>query len=676
MTATTLSPQDLAMLLLRCASSNICSAVFKQEINADYVLPDLIAQRVVHGVFVTLKREGHLRGCRGVLGQPMPLGNALRQAARQTACNDTRMPAISPTELPYLSVGITLLGPMQSVASSGRDRLKSVDVGRTGLRIMRGGQAGLLLPDVATEMGWDAEQFLEGVCRKAGLPTDAWLANDIQLDIFHGEKISGTIISEHLHGRVLKSPQLVSTADTYRLATLAANNIIALRTGATPTYIHPEMPDCSVEGIVLSVAADPIDNSSTESLEHQHYLKYSFRPGIPLQSSLFELCEAAAQQFTQFGRRARVRVDLTILQDPAHHGTIQNHDLRGYDPEQRALLISANGNNSLIWKPRQTTEGLIATAAAGLGIFPQFAAIHTLSIASTLPHIQVAQTPTCDITDQPRLPAVAGQFYPAADHERIDMVRACLTKAQPMVSSIEKQPSLAIMVPHAGLIYSGAIAAAVWNSIKIPNSILIIGPKHTPLGVNWAVSPHSEWKLSAKTSLMSDMNLTHLISQRVHAMQLDAAAHRREHSIEVELPFIHQLAPNSKIAAITMASADWPHIARAARELSAVLRELPEMPLLVISSDMNHFANDAETRRRDALALDAFASGDPQQLLSVCQQHQISMCGQIPAALVLQTLIELGMPFRIENIAYGTSADISGDRNRVVGYAGSILWPQ
>jgi AmmeMemoRadiSam system protein B len=354
---------------------------------------------------------------------------------------------------------------------------------------------------------------------------------------------------------------------------------------------------------------------------------------------------------------------------------LHDHDLRGYDSEQRALLVSANGNNSLIWKPRQTTDGLIASAAAGLGVDTQFAAIHTLSIASTLPDIQVSQTPICENIDQPRLPAVAGQFYPASDDERIDMVRTYLTKAQANDSSKKKERALAIMVPHAGLIYSGGIAAKVWNSIDIPQSVLIIGPKHTPFGVNWAISPHSEWKLSSTASLMSDTKLTHLISQRLHAMQLDAAAHRREHCIEVELPFVHYLAPKSKIAAIAMASSDWPHIARAARELAVMLRELPEMPLLVISSDMNHFANDAETRRRDALALEAFASGDPQRLLSVCQQNQISMCGQIPAALVLQTLIELNTPVKIENIAYGTSADISGDKSRVVGYAGAIIWP-
>jgi hypothetical protein len=88
---------------------------------------------------------------------------------------------------------------------------------------------------------------------------------------------------------------------------------------------------------------------------------------------------------------------------------------------------------------------------------------------------------------------------------------------------------------------------------------------------------------------------------------------------------------------------------------------------------MNHFSDDAETRRRDELALEAFESGDPERLLRTCQKHQISMCGQVPAALVLQTLLELGRPLEIKRTEYATSGDTSGDLSRVVGYAGAVI---
>lgn len=673
MNTTQLAPQQNEMLLLRAASATICGAVLRTAVGSNAILPEILDKQIVHGVFVTLKRHGHLRGCRGVLGEPMGLGDALRQAAYQTARNDTRMPAISPVEIPYLSLSITLLGPMHPVQAQGRERLSVVQVGKTGLRVSNGQHIGLLLPDVATEMNWNAEQFLEAVCRKAGLPTHAWQLPETQLDIFHGEKIEGTIDPDFFKGRELTIPNHIGTEDAYRLATLAANNIVAMKIGATPTYVHPELPDGSVEGLILSVAADPIDRSEATNAPHQHWQKLSFRPGIPLQSTLFELCQQAAQYYSSLGKQSRIRVDVTILQDPAYHGSMQQHDLQGINSEQRAILVSAHGKNSLIWQPGYTPESLCLAAAKGLGIYPQLAAVHSMSIASTLPSLQIAAVPAPEITDQPRPSTVAGTFYPESDEERTTTISQLLQQAQSRHGTGTKQKPLAIMVPHAALKFSGGVAASVWGSVTFPRTLLIIGPKHTPYGVDWAVSPHSQWHIGKQTTLQADLELSYRIAEQVHGMTLDAAAHRREHAIEIELPFIHHLAPNSKLAAIVMQSADWAHIARAAKELAQLLQPLEEMPLLVISSDMNHFADDAETRRRDKLALTAFQSGDPQQLLLTCQQHQISMCGQVPAALILQTLRELGLSFKVETIEYATSADISGDTSRVVGYAGAII---
>lgn len=673
MNMTLTEAQQKEWCLIRAASATICNAVLKVTVGNYATLPTVFENQVVNGVFVTLKRHGHLRGCRGLLGEPMKLGEALRQAAYQTALNDTRMPAISPVEIPYLTLGITLLGPMEPVSAQGRERLNAVQVGKTGLRISSGQHAGLLLPDVATEMNWNAEQFLEAVCRKAGLPTNAWTSPQTRLDIFHGEKIEGTIDPEFFKGRELSSPNRIRTEDAYRLATLAANNIVALRTGATPTYVQPDLPDGSVEGLILSVAADPIDRDESTLAPHQHWQKLSFRPGIPLQSSLFEMCQQAAQHFSTFGKQSRIRVDVTILQEPAYHGSMQDHDLQGIDSTQRALLVSAHGKNSLIWQPGFTPESLVTAAAKGLGIYPKMAAIHSISIASTHSKLQIAATPDAELNDQPRPTAVAGSFYPDSDAELTTTITQLLQKAQARHPARVKQKPLAIMVPHAGLRFSGGVAASVWGSIEFPRTLLLIGPKHTPYGVDWAVAPHRQWKVGQQATLETDLELSQLIAEKVTGMKLDAAAHRREHSIEIELPFIQHLAPHSKIAAVVMQSADWDHIAQAAKELATLLRSLPEMPLLVISSDMNHFADDQETRRRDSLALEALKTGDPRQLLLTCQQHQISMCGQIPAALILQTLHELGIKFHIDIVEYANSADVSGDKSRVVGYAGAII---
>lgn len=673
MTATKTNLQPEHHLMLQATSATICSSVLRQPIQGAGSLPTLIEQKMVHGVFVTLKRNEHLRGCRGLLGRPMQLGEALRQAAKQTACDDARMPAISPVELPYLSVGITLLGPMQQVIVKGRQRISAVVPGVTGLRISNGAQVGLLLPDVATEMGWDAEQFLQAVCRKAGLPESAWYDEFSTLEIFHGEKIHGAIDPLHLQGKALASPRIIQPSEVQQLAILAAKNMIAFKTGATPSYVDPNLPDGTVEGIVLTVTGESAEGNASSTNPQRHWMKLSFRPGVPLQSTLFELCQAAATQFDSLGRLGRFRVDVTLLQDPAYHGNLESHDLSGVDPQHRGLLVSANSRNSLLWAPEFTLESICQRATSAIGIAPPMAAIHSLAVVSTLPQIQVAQAPAPQISDAERPAAIAGTFYPAADAERIAMVDKLVREARERSPINPTVKPLAIMVPHAALRFSGNVAASVWANIAIPSSLLLIGPKHTPQGVDWAVSPHRSWRITDSASLQADLELSRLLVENITGMQWDVAAHSREHSIEIELPFVHFLAPQTRIAAVVMQAAGWSTIARAAKQLAALIKDLEEPPLLVISSDMNHFSDDAETRRRDELALEAFESGDPERLLRTCQKHQISMCGQVPAALVLQTLLELGRPLEIKRTEYATSGDTSGDLSRVVGYAGAVI---
>ena len=122
-----------------------------------------------------------------------------------------------------------------------------------------------------------------------------------------------------------------------------------------------------------------------------------------------------------------------------------------------------------------------------------------------------------------------------------------------------------------------------------------------------------------------------------------------------------------------MSGGTYEELQSAAEALADCLRTLEKPPLLVISSDMNHFADDAENRRRDRLALDALKGNDPHGLLQICADENISMCGQLPAALVLLTLKALKQPATYNEIAYATSGDISGDRSRVVGYAGVLF---
>jgi len=141
----------------------------------------------------------------------------------------------------------------------------------------------------------------------------------------------------------------------------------------------------------------------------------------------------------------------------------------------------------------------------------------------------------------------------------------------------------------------------------------------------------------------------------------------------VELPLLARLSPTTKVVGIVVGPGDLDGCRRFATGLADVLRERDDRPLLLISSDMNHFAPDAATRSLDALALAALERCDPTELYATVTERNISMCGVLPAVIVLETLRLLGQGSRAERVGYGTTADVTGDRSRVVGYAGMLF---
>ena len=186
------------------------------------------------------------------------------------------------------------------------------------------------------------------------------------------------------------------------------------------------------------------------------------------------------------------------------------------------------------------------------------------------------------------------------------------------------------------------------------------------------MAPHRRWAIPG-ASLDADLDLAKKLVEAIPNLQLDAAAHRQEHGIEVELPFLARLAPNSRVVGITIGGGDWNHCHHFATGLASVIRTLVEPPLLVISSDMNHYASDRESRRLDEIALSAMEQLDSAHLLKTVAEHNISMCGVLPAVIVKETLKQLGGLRTCQRVGYATSADASGDTSRVVGYAGMLL---
>jgi len=164
------------------------------------------------------------------------------------------------------------------------------------------------------------------------------------------------------------------------------------------------------------------------------------------------------------------------------------------------------------------------------------------------------------------------------------------------------------------------------------------------------------------------------LAAAIPGLQLDAAAHQQEHAIEVQLPLLARLAPDTRVVGITIGAGDYRRCCEFASGLADVLRQTEPRPLLIVSSDMNHFASEQETRRLDEIALQAIETLDPKAVYdTVVLRHGISMCGVRPAVIVMETLRQLDRLHRCQRVGYATSAAVSGDETRVVGYAGMLF---
>ncbi len=444
---------------------------------------------------------------------------------------------------------------------------------------------------------------------------------------------------------------------------LAANNVSLIAQGATPSYYAPDLPDMTVHALIISMQW-----GEENELKQGNAIQVSVRPGMPLQSTLFQMCQSVAQILARQRYQGSFQLGLTIGIDPALHGAGDDVHIEGVDSTRRGFVINDPKHCSIGFAPTKSPAELLEILRDRLPIGSRYGVVHSMQFQSTMQEVVAVTLPMPVRGTGTREPVLGGKFFPAEDAARRAMVDDLLhAPARP------KKKALAVMVPHAGLKFSGAVAADAWRSVEIPKTVIIISPKHTQAGVNWAICPFERWKLSSSVSFDGDREVAQTLVNNMPGLQFDVAAHEQEHGIEIQLPILERVAPHVRVVGIAVHGGLWPEIEKAAEGLANALRALPEMPLLVISSDMNHFADDAENRRLDRLALDALRTGDPQKLLATCREHQISMCGVIPAALVMAALHKLGHQFKVEELNYETSADHGGEKSRVVGYAGALL---
>jgi AmmeMemoRadiSam system protein B len=265
-----------------------------------------------------------------------------------------------------------------------------------------------------------------------------------------------------------------------------------------------------------------------------------------------------------------------------------------------------------------------------------------------------------------RQPAVAGRFYPSSPEELSRQVEACVGTA-----AASKMRARGCLVPHAGYRYSGHVAGAVYNRLELPARYIILCPRHYPQGQPLAIMSEGAWSTPLGEAKI-DSALACELKRACPLLREDSVAHRAEHSLEVQLPFLQRLAGNFSFVPIALGTDLLAALEELGRGIAEVVEAQPAPVLVVASSDMNHYESDSITRAKDRKAIDKILRLDPRGLYETVRREGITMCGYAAAVAMLTAAKQLGATCA-DLVCYATSGDITGDREEVVGYAGIIV---
>ena len=265
-----------------------------------------------------------------------------------------------------------------------------------------------------------------------------------------------------------------------------------------------------------------------------------------------------------------------------------------------------------------------------------------------------------------RSPAVAGSFYPSEPAALTEALEGMTT------ASGDRIQALGMVVPHAGYVYSGHISGDVYSHVDLPERHIILGPNHTGLGKPLAMMRAGQWETPLGTAAI-DTELADLLLDLDSYLEDDVAAHRMEHAVEVQLPFLQFLSNDDmRFVPIVVGTIDLEILSRLGKAIARAVADSTGRVLLIASSDMNHYESDRTTRIKDGKAIEQVLARDPEALHEVVLREDISMCGFAPTVVMLTAANLLGAK-KAELVRYGTSGDVYGDRDRVVGYAGIII---
>jgi AmmeMemoRadiSam system protein B len=264
-----------------------------------------------------------------------------------------------------------------------------------------------------------------------------------------------------------------------------------------------------------------------------------------------------------------------------------------------------------------------------------------------------------------RNPYVAGYFYPGTEPELREMIAKFTDKNAP------KEEAIGLLVPHAGYQYSGMVTGATVSRIKFKDTFIIMGPTHSGMGRPFSVMASGAWKTPLGEVAVDEELAGKLIGVSRH-LEEDYEAHREEHAVEVQLPFLQYFKTDVRIVPIIFAGAPIDTYKEIGRSIAETIKELKKEVVIMASGDMTHYEPQDTARDKDMKAVEAMLALDEDELTRRYRGLSISMCAYGPVACLIAAVKELGAT-GAELVKYQTSGDTTGDYAAVVGYAGVIF---
>lgn len=265
-----------------------------------------------------------------------------------------------------------------------------------------------------------------------------------------------------------------------------------------------------------------------------------------------------------------------------------------------------------------------------------------------------------------RQPAAADRFYPGSPQALAQTV----TELFPSTQTAKKSKALAVVSPHAGYVYSGALAAETFCAVEIPETVIILGPNHHGQGAPVSLSTLT-WDMPLG-GVPVDMEVANHLLEDSKLIKIDEIAHKFEHSLEVQVPFLQMLQKNLSIVPLVLSQISYPLCEDVAKSLAETINSSDKDLLIVASSDMSHYEPRRITEQKDNSALKCIEQLDPYKLYRTVLDNRISMCGVIPVVIAILAAKACGAE-KSSLIGYTDSGYVSGDTDQVVGYAGIVI---